>query len=295
MKRLILTAGALAVFAFPAMAADLPARAPVYKGPPPVVAYFSWTGCYVGANGGWYGSHQDATTNPFPSPGFGAPAVGGAGLAGFGLLSTSHDLNQSGGIFGVHGGCNYQAGQFVFGIEGDYEWLHRNTGSDQIALATFPAAPLPAWNMHVNASNSWLASLRGRIGFAADRALFYVTGGAAWTNTSYDVTATGLASGGGAINVVGVNAAGSFGENKTGWVLGAGVEYAAWQNWVVRAEYLHYQFGGASGALPLVSAVPGATCAPGLCNWAVSSSNLKIDTVRVGLSYKFGGPVVANY
>ena len=53
MKKFLLAGVALtALVAGPAMAADLPVRAPVYKGPPPVVTYFSWTGCYVGGHVG---------------------------------------------------------------------------------------------------------------------------------------------------------------------------------------------------------------------------------------------------
>jgi outer membrane immunogenic protein len=280
-----------------AFAADI-AR-PVYKAPPVVVPAYSWSGCYVGGNAGWSGLSQSATTNPFPSPGFGAPAVGGAGLSGFGLLPTGHDLDDSGFIGGVHAGCNYQVSNWVFGIEGDYEWMKRDVTTSVNALATFPAAgPLPAWNMTANGSNDWLASLRGRIGVAWDRTLFYATGGVAWTDTSYTVTATGLASGGGVINVVGVNSAGSFGDTKTGWVLGGGIEYALGPNWLIRAEYLHYEFAGSSGVLPLVSTVAGAACAPSLCNWNVASSDVRIDVVRGGLTYKFDwgkSPVVAKY
>jgi hypothetical protein len=60
-------------------------------------------------------------------------------------------------------------------------------------------------------------------------------------------------------------------------------------NWLVRAEYLHYDFSGSSGTLPLVFAAPFGGCAPGSCNWAINSSDLAFDTGRVGLSYKFPG------
>jgi outer membrane immunogenic protein len=85
----------------------------------------------------------------------------------------------------------------------------------------------------------------------------------------------------------GVAAGVNFDETKTGWVVGTGFEWMLSQNWIVRAEYLHYDFGGASATLPLVFANAVGACAPGQCNWAVSASNLRIDSGRVGLSYKF--------
>ena len=71
MRNILLAGIALSsLFAGSAMAADLPVRAPVYKGPPPVVAYFSWTGCYVGANVGWAGAKQDANEFTIDAVGF---------------------------------------------------------------------------------------------------------------------------------------------------------------------------------------------------------------------------------
>ena len=84
------------------MAADLPVRAPVYKGPPPVVTYFSWTGCYVGGHVGGLWVKKDWSD------------------AVFGGNIGSHDAN--GWLGGAQVGCNYQVGGWVFGIQGDYAW-----------------------------------------------------------------------------------------------------------------------------------------------------------------------------
>ena len=60
------------------------------------------------------------------------------------------------------------------------------------------------------------------------------------------------------------------------------------RSWLLRAEYLYYGFDGSKGVVPFV--VPaGNGCTPvDNCGWNVSSSDLSINTVRVGLSYKFG-------
>jgi outer membrane immunogenic protein len=121
----------------------------------------------------------------------------------------------------------------------------------------------------------------------------YVTGGIAWTNTSTTATWTPTP---GALSPAPSASSVSFDGTHTGWVVGAGVEWMVGSNWSVRAEYLHYGFTGGSGVLPFV--VPaGNGCFPaGTCGWNATSSNLKFDTVRVGVSYKFGwGPVVASY
>src|SRR5437868_6517205 len=103
MKRFLLAAAAVtASFAVPAQAADLARPAPpICAPPPPIIAVFTWTGCYVGGNGGGIWSKKTFTnTNFIPGvtafvPGVGVvtvPAV--APGADFG----SHDV--SGGLGG---------------------------------------------------------------------------------------------------------------------------------------------------------------------------------------------------
>jgi outer membrane immunogenic protein len=274
MKYLLIGMALAVGFGGTAMAADMPLKAPV-----PV---YTWTGFYVGADIGGYGAGQTASTNPFPSPGFGAPAILGFGIPGFGNLPTAHDLGQPGALAAIHGGYNWQVSNWVFGLEADIDLIRRNASDIETVFETF--APGPAFTMQLTATNQWLASARGRLGWTSGSWLFYATGGAAWTSSSYSATATGLVAG--PVALPGVVAGTSFSENKTGLVVGGGLEYMLSPNWIVRAEYLHYDFTGASGTLPLLVAGPGG-CAPGACNWAVSTSNLRLDSGRLGLSYKF--------
>ena len=55
MKKLTVLVAALAAlgFAGPASAADMPAKAPVYKAP--VAAAYDWSGIYIGGGAGWRG------------------------------------------------------------------------------------------------------------------------------------------------------------------------------------------------------------------------------------------------
>ena len=134
-------------------AADLPApAAPAYRPPPPVVAYFNWTGGYVGGKvGGLWTNREwdDAGISP------GDPFTGQA----FG----SHSANDW--IGGVQAGCDYQfGGGFVIGIQGDYDWTNAN-GSSVNNL-------VPAFTNQIQIRS--LASGTGRVGYAWDRFLGYV-------------------------------------------------------------------------------------------------------------------------
>jgi outer membrane immunogenic protein len=163
----ILTAALLASVATSAFAADLPTR----KGPPPAPAYyappFSWTGFYVGINGG--GAFTDVRGNQF---------IGGGSVFG----------SPSGGMAGGQVGYNYQINQFVFGIEGSLDW------ADLSKSRTF--ADGSSDKLQVDSFGTVL----GRVGWAAwDRTLFYVAGGYAGADVhagSFNDAATGISYGG---------------------------------------------------------------------------------------------------
>jgi outer membrane immunogenic protein len=149
--------------ALPAGAADLPTAFPTKA--PALAALYNWTGFYVGANlgYGWANGTDSFTVNP------GGATVGTSG-------------NLSGIVGGGQLGYNWQVSSLVFGIEGDLD------AADQSRTA---AAPCGA-GCTVSATDRvrWFGTIRGRVGFAADRWLFYVTGGAAWQNLSNSVTVT---------------------------------------------------------------------------------------------------------
>ena len=194
--RSIFLALVVGVLSGQALAADLPVappRAPVAFIPPPPV--FTWSGIYVGGNGGY-------------SFGTTTPSLGGLSGAGF---------STNGTVAGGTIGGNYQTGGvFVFGLEGDFDW-------DNIKGN-------PSACVGCQVSSTWLATARGRVGVAWDRLLFYGTGGVAFQNVKFAVTAppltTALAS-----TVTAI-----------GWTAGGGVEYALSPNWSVKAEYLYANF-----------------------------------------------------
>jgi outer membrane immunogenic protein len=194
MKKLILAASGMAALGLSmAYATDLPPRqvmpakaAPVYVAPAP----YDWTGLYYGAvvGGGWGRSD------------FSAPlATGGFGLSG---------LTASGVL-----GYNYQVNQIVFGVEGDIG-IGNFRGSANCGALT------------CSTKSDWLATARGRIGYATDRFMPYVTGGAAFGNIRTTVPGLGDSS-----------------TNKTGWTIGGGVEAVLFGPWTAKVEYLYVDLG----------------------------------------------------
>ena len=269
-------ANALVLIAAPALAADI-AR-PVYKAPPAPVVSYDWSGFYIGGHVGWAGAKQTGSTSAFPSPGFGAPAVGGAGVAGYGLLPVAHDLDDESLLAGGHAGYNWHFNQWVFGIEGDFTWVDRSSSNSQTLFSSF-GPPIDAGTMTLTANTEWLATVRGRLGYAWNALLIYGTGGVAFTDTDYRANFRG-----GSILLPPLPAAnGSFGGTEVGFAVGGGAEWMLTRNWLLRAEYLYYNFDGGSVSMPITA----GTCSPGLCSLRSTSDELEFHTIRAGLSYKW--------
>ncbi|MGN6570555.1 MAG: outer membrane protein [Pseudolabrys sp.] len=232
MKRLTLLAIAglmAAAWASPSLAADLPRpayKAPVYVAP----TAFSWTGFYVGINGGYAWGHSDWNN-------------GVAGNTNFNVKKY-----QIGGTFGY----NWQMGNIVLGLEGDVD------ASWADGSGTGGAAGGPCSGTGCETKNTWLATGRGRVGYAWDRFLPYITGGAAVGN----IKAT--AQNGGGVD-----------KTQLGWVAGAGVEWAFYSNWSAKLEYLYADLGHIT--------CDAATCGGG----ADTEVSYKTNMVRVGVNYRF--------
>ena len=258
MKKLALAAAALIARTFGASAADLAAR-PYTKAPPVVAAVYNWGGFYIGGHvgGSWTNQEWVNTAN-----------VG----TGFGDLTPGQGFRQRGtGVFGGgHLGYNWQAGQFVFGLEGTISGMD-NHGTVLNTVFGVGRDDVFSWR------SDWLATVVGRAGIAVQNNLFYVRGGWAGVNNRLSVSDT----------VPAFTGSGSDTQWHNGWVVGAGWEYGFTPNWIVGLEYNYaafetksYQLRGTAG--------PAATYTfdvkPRDIQWAV-----------VRLSYKFGAPVVAKY
>jgi outer membrane immunogenic protein len=220
MKRLFLALASLAALTGSAAAADLsrPAPQPYYKAAVAPPVY-NWTGFYIGINGG-----------------------GGFGRS---VWDRTGGFNTSGGLVGGTLGYNYQVGQAVFGVEGDIDWADIN-GTTNNACA-----------LGCKTSDDWLSTVRGRLGYAADRFMPFITGGAAFgdikTSTSGFAGAT---------------------QTNAGWTVGAGLEFAIAQNWTAKAEYLYVDLGKFNCGLSC-----GVT--------ATDNVSFTTNLVRAGVNYRF--------
>ncbi len=215
-KFLLASAGVIALGVASASAADIPRRQVMPVREPVIVAQaYNWTGPYAGLYGG-YG---------WGSSSYSAP------------LSTG-SFNLSGGVVGGTLGYNYQVGQLVYGVEGGLGWsnIHGSTACGALNCET---------------RNNWLGTARGRLGYAADRFMPYVTGGAAFGNIK--TSATGFA---------------DSSTNKVGWTIGAGVEAALAGPWTAKLEYLYVDLGR-GGSI------------------AGSDANFHSNIVRAGINYRF--------
>jgi outer membrane immunogenic protein len=276
MRRILFAIAAIASSASFAAAADKPV--PVYKAPPkaPVM---SWTGFYAGLNGGYTWGHQSidpmvmsqACDNPL-----GCPQI----LA---LLSTGWTTSPNSFTGGLQFGYDQQYGNAFFGLEADIDYLRLN-GS----FAFGPTRPSPQPITGAGAGSlttNWVATVRPRFGWIADRLLVYVTGGLAFTDQHNRETALVVVNGqiAGPIGSFDLSSASTIGA-----VAGAGIEYAWTNQWSVKAEYLHFDFA-------TVRALAGVMGGIGGFDGAIMSSNwhLTADTARVGINYRFGGPVMA--
>ena len=197
---------------------------------PAYVPVFTRTGFYIGVNGG--GAFGTSTYN------FG------------GLGSTS--FNTSGGLAGGTIGFNYQTGALVWGVEGDGDWSGISGSSTCLGgLST------------CQTKNDWLATARGRLGYAFDRVLPYVTGGAAFGDIKAGVPAL------------------TIDTANTGWTAGGGIEWAFAGPWSVKVEYDYIRLSSNSFTVPATS--------PVLPNDVFTTANRNIQMVLFGVNYRFGG------
>jgi outer membrane immunogenic protein len=260
--------GAVA-FAGGASAADM---APTYKAPPAPPPVFTWTGLYVGGTVGAARTKADVSMSTANGPGPLYNPLDIPTLNAFG----SPSLSQTNAIFGLKAGYNQQWGAWVLGLEGDVSSFHFSPTvvSGGNPFVTFPGGSA---QMSTNVQTSWLATIRGRAGFAFDHWLFYGTGGVAFADVKYSNTYRAFSPLGAGFDFEAAQAS----ETKVGWAAGAGVDYALYPHVILSAEYLHVDLG-------TVTASGGVTTQAN-ANTATFNFSTKVtsDLVRVGAAYKF--------
>jgi outer membrane immunogenic protein len=198
-----------------ANAADMPVKAPRIA---PAAPVSSWTGFYIGINGGGaWGRKCWTLTGTVPT------------IVGLPLPGNEGCHNTDGGIFGGQIGYNWQSGALVFGLEAQGNWARL----DGRNVSLLPSPPFPASTNHTRVDG--LALFTGRLGYASGPALFYVKGGAAAVWDKYDFVLTGT-----------VVPAGVGSETRWGGTIGGGIEYKFTQNWSGAVEYNYLAMGTSS-------------------------------------------------
>lgn len=194
---------------FGAQAADLP----THKAPHVVAPAFTWTGLYAGVHAGG---------------GVAAPKENGGDVSVLFTQGYSKSVDAASGVLaGPYVGVNYQfSNGFVIGLEADYSFSSVKGSASGVGSDAF--GPM-AYTVDAKLQN--LGTVRGRLGYAFDRWLPYMTAGFAWgkADSTFQLPAFALTS---------VNS-----NNHSGWVAGAGVEYAATNNIILRAEAMYVDLG----------------------------------------------------
>ncbi len=256
MKHLLLASVSAFALAGAAYGADLPA--PAYKAPPPVpvAAPYSWTGFYVGANLG-YSVGREQAHDVFT-------ASGGAGTFS---ESESFVVGPEGPIGGGQIGYNWQVSpNWVLGLEADLD-----ASGQRDSVCPF------ACFLTVSQKLSWLSTVRGRVGYAQDGWLWYVTGGGAFGRVGEN---TAFSSDFGP-------AVGSFSNTRSGGTAGVGVETALGGHWTAKVEYLYVNLGTTSHNM-----TTGLATDPAISVESMTVRTPIVDHIfRIGANYQFnGGP-----
>jgi len=274
--RLLALLGGLMLGAPAALAADLPSRTVAPVMPVLTPAPYSWSGVYIGVNGGGGFDHFG-----FPYTAYAVPAVGVVGTSG---------INSGGPVAGAQVGFNMMltsvpifgsllnglplVDHMVTGLELDTDWANLHGSS---------SVPFGPASLAFGTRVEDFGTARWRIGYAFDRLLVYLTGGLTFATiqTSYSIGAP--------YSLGSITTTTRTGIPPRIGVAGGGLEYALTNKWTVKAEYL-YDYVGARYALS--NPAPGVQVGFG--------TRTMYHIARIGLNYKFDlfappAPVIAKY
>lgn len=255
MKPSLVAAAIATLLATPAAAGDLSTREALKALMPRT---FSWTGLYVGGSVGYGGDSVSSHALLFS-------ATSLTTLTAFaGTGSTS--IPSSGFIAGGQLGYNIElSNRFVVGAEADLQWSGITGRLQQSALSTTGAVTDTA---STGASLDYFGTIRARLGYAFDRFLPYLTGGAAYgriqfSHSGYDAAAGASHS--------------SSAVTNWGWTVGAGAEYAFADHWSMKAEYLYVDLGSLD--YDYFNAADGTA--------RLGTLDATFQTVKAGVNYRF--------
>jgi outer membrane immunogenic protein len=245
-RTIVASIGVLAIGLTAANAADLRARPAPYAPPAPVYAppAFSWTGFYLGGNIGGAWAHRDVTDTFF---------------------GVNFNNGNDKGVFigGGQVGYNWQVGYGVLGIEADFDGVANNNNTGTVFIPALGP-------VQVTSNNRWITTVAARFGVTNGNWLFYGKAGGGWVGNE-DFTVTNLRTGS-SFNISNDN-------SNSGWLVGAGIEWAFAANWSAKVEYNYLGLENRTFIVPAGSPFfPGDT---------FTRSNRNLQMVKAGINYRF--------
>lgn len=239
-------------------------KGPAYVAPPAS----NWAGFYLGGNIG-SGTGRDRSSYSL---------IGPAGTS-----TELFNLSPDGINGGIQAGYNWQAANWVFGLEADIQGSAQR--DNRACVQTCNPAPAPVIFAAYDAKLPWFGTARARVGYSVGSTLFYATGGFAYGSVKTNIASSFLGS---AANA-------QISSTNSGWTVGGGIETpftflsVLGPNWTSKTEYLYVDLGTSTGSY----VIPGAGGGPAIT--AVNSTQVHEHIFRTGLNYHFNSPVVARY
>lgn len=290
-KFFVVGIAAVAFCGAPALAADIPTKAPAYVDKGPVAGVFNWSGFYVGGNAGYGWENREVTFTP--NDGNAQFVTCGGGFGGTCAPPTS--LNLNGALGGLQAGYNWQPNQnWLLGIETDFDWSGiRGTGTSNFLIEPGLFPPGTA-SFQASQNVKWFGTVRGRLGFVpTNNLLVYGTAGFAYGRVDKNVALNVLpgvnASGFGGAPTFGFSCTagpncflGSSSRTLTGWTAGAGFETMVSSKLTFKMEYLYVNLGSENVNVVAISPSDG----PNASSFNAHFNNA-FNVVRAGLNWRY--------
>ncbi len=231
---------------------------------------YSWAGFYFGGNAGMSAVDADFSvlsmaTNPRNLVGVTSPNIN----------AGNHNV-----MAGIQAGYNFQNGIVVWGGVADFDWMNNKFTQNDIWAVTVPGPATASITSTATAQTQWLSTVRGKLGFAVTPVFdLYGTGGVAFGQVDASYATSVNITGPGCVVYCGSATVSSI---RTGWVAGAGAEYAINPNWSAFGEYLHYDLGTINFSYTTTGLIPGSAYN------VTGHTKADGDIVRGGINYRFG-------